>query len=126
MYKKIDKLIGNNIIFHIYENNKQIYLACYENNKLIISRNGKGYISTTFNFYLFLKKLNAVSIKKCNDIEYIIYCEYFISKVSIIQRYWKRYRIRTAKIRNDLVLHGLAEYFYHPSRISFFSAFDST
>jgi len=117
--KEIDKLLLNNVIFHIYENDRQIYLACYENNKLIVSRNGKGYNSTIYNFYIFLKKLNAVSIKKVNHIEYIIYCEYFISKVSIIQRYWKRYRIKTARIRNDLVLHGLAEYFYHPSRILF-------
>ena len=119
IYKEIDKLLLNNVIFHIYENDRQIYLACYENNKLIVSRNGKGYNSTIYNFYTFLKKLNAVSIKKVNHIEYIIYCEYFISKVSIIQRYWKRYRIKTARIRNDLVLHGLAEYFYHPSRILF-------
>ena len=116
---EIDKLLYNDVIFHIYENERQIYLACYENNKLIVSRNGKGYISTIYNFYTFLKKLNAVKLKKVNDIEYIIYCEYFLSKVLIIQKYWKRYRIRSARIRNDLVIKGLAEYWFHPSRLTF-------
>ena len=36
-----------------------------------------------------------------------------------IQKAWRKYRLRTSRIRNDLVLHGLAEYFYHPSRIEF-------
>ena len=36
-----------------------------------------------------------------------------------IQKRWRKYRIQTARIRNDLVLHGLAEYFYHPSRVNF-------
>ena len=36
-----------------------------------------------------------------------------------IQRSWRKYRIRTARYRNDLVLHGLAEYFFHPSRVKF-------
>ena len=36
-----------------------------------------------------------------------------------IQVAWRKNRLRTARIRNDLVLHGLAEYFYHPSKITF-------
>lgn len=34
-----------------------------------------------------------------------------------IQQAWKKYRIRTARIRNDLVIHGLAQYWFHPSRV---------
>ena len=34
-----------------------------------------------------------------------------------IQQAWKKYRIRTARIRNDLIIHGLAEYWFHPSRV---------
>ena len=41
------------------------------------------------------------------------------SYASKIQRRWRKYRLKTARVRNDLVLHGLAEYFFHPSRISF-------
>ena len=40
----------------------------------------------------------------------------FVEK--IIKAY-RRYRLKTARIRNDLVLHGLAEYWYHPSKLSF-------
>jgi len=38
---------------------------------------------------------------------------------NIIQKAWKKYRIKTARIRNDLVIRGLSEYWYHPSRMSF-------
>ena len=105
LLKEIDKLLYNNVIFHIYENERQIYLACYENNKLIVSRNGKGYISTIYNFYTFLKKLNAIKLKKVDHIEYIIYCEYFLSKVLIIQKYWKQFKIyRKKKLWNRIGL----------------------
>ena len=36
-----------------------------------------------------------------------------------IQIAWRKHRLRTARIRNDLVLHGLAEWWYHPSKITF-------
>lgn len=36
-----------------------------------------------------------------------------------IQVAWRKNRLRTARIRNDLILHGLAEWWYHPSRITF-------
>ena len=36
-----------------------------------------------------------------------------------ILKYYRKYRLRTSRIRNDLVIHGLAEYFGHPSRITF-------
>jgi hypothetical protein len=33
---------------------------------------------------------------------------------SIIQRAWRRHRLRTTRDKNDLVIRGLAEYFGHP------------
>ena len=36
-----------------------------------------------------------------------------------IQKVWRKYRLRTSRIRNDLVIHGLAEYWGHPSRMTF-------
>ena len=39
------------------------------------------------------------------------------SSIVKIQQAWKKYRIRTARIRNDLVIHGLAEYWGSPSRV---------
>jgi hypothetical protein len=36
-----------------------------------------------------------------------------------IQDKWRKYRLRTARDRNDLVIRGLAEYFGHPSRQNF-------
>lgn len=40
-------------------------------------------------------------------------------EVIIVQRAWRKYRLRTSRIRNDLVIHGLAEYWGHPSRLTF-------
>ena len=37
----------------------------------------------------------------------------------IIQRYYRKYRLKKARLRNDLVIRGLMEYFYHPSRLTF-------
>ena len=63
----------------------------------------------TIEFYCPTRSVYAHRI--CYD-----YKEYF---AEIIQKYWRKYRLKTARIRNDLVLHGLAEWWYHPSRISF-------
>jgi len=41
------------------------------------------------------------------------------SKLSLVQDAWRKYRVRTARVRNDVVLKGLAEYFGHPSRQDF-------
>jgi len=38
---------------------------------------------------------------------------------SVIQKAWRLHRLRTTRERNDLVLRGLSEYFWHPSRIDF-------
>ncbi len=36
-----------------------------------------------------------------------------------IIKYWRAWKLRTTRNRNDLVLRGLAEYFGHPSRQDF-------
>jgi hypothetical protein len=39
--------------------------------------------------------------------------------IVIIQRAWRKYFLRKVKLFNDSIVHGLAEYFGHPSRITF-------
>jgi hypothetical protein len=39
--------------------------------------------------------------------------------IVIIQRAWRKYFLRKVKRFNDPIVHGLAQYFGHPSRISF-------
>ena len=123
--KEINDLMENTntIIFHIEVDklpNKQVYVACFNNNRLTITSNKNNYhIITKYIFFSFLGKLKAKCIKKYDETEYIICCDYFKSKVSIIQRLWRKHYLRGARIRNDLVIHGLAEYWFHPSRISF-------
>ena len=39
--------------------------------------------------------------------------------IIIIQRAWRKYFLKKIKVRNDLIVHGLAMYFGHPSRICF-------
>jgi hypothetical protein len=39
--------------------------------------------------------------------------------IVIIQRAWRKYFLRIIKLKNDPIVHGLAMYFGHPSRITF-------
>ena len=56
------------------------------------------------------------------------YCDYFLREdlniivgvpyeVIVIQNAWRKYRLRTSRIRNDLIIHGLAKYWGHPIRV---------
>ena len=45
--------------------------------------------------------------------------EFKMLSAKYIQQAWRRYRLRTSRLRNDLVIHGLAEYWGHPSRLTF-------
>ena len=57
-----------------------------------------------------------ITIVKFNyDKKHIIYYD----RSKIILRCYRKYKLRTAKIKNDLVIRGLSELWYHPSRISF-------
>ena len=66
--------------------------------------------------HLFKKNVNFLNIF-INHYEIVFYLNKYA--IIVIQKAWKRYRMKTAKIRNDLVIRGLSELWYHPSRISF-------
>jgi hypothetical protein len=82
------------------------------------------YNSLTINHVMKLllkKNIHLIEIYGSIGIKYVNKILYNYKKVFAIkiQKAWRKYIIHGARIRNDLVLHGLAEYFYHPSRISF-------
>jgi hypothetical protein len=71
--------------------------------------------------FLLTLKIKSIEIYGSSGTIYINrtlydYKEYF---AEIIQKAYRRYRLKTARLRNDLVIHGLMEYFYHPSRMFF-------
>ena len=61
------------------------------------------------NVYGFINKLY---------IDEIIY-NFQYKYANIIQKGYRKYRLRTARIRNDIVIHGFSKYWGHPSRIDF-------
>ena len=65
--------------------------------------------------------INEIEIYGSVGIKYINKILYHYKSVfaETIQKFYRKYRLRTARIRNDLVLHGLAEWWYHPSRVNF-------
>jgi transketolase N-terminal domain/subunit len=69
-----------------------------------------------YNIKILIDNNKIQSFGRTKEILNINYKKVFAIK---IQKAWRKYIIHGARIRNDLVLHGLAEYFYHPSRISF-------
>ena len=72
--------------------------------------------------YWFLNKicLNSINLITNYNSNFIYKSrpDVYIS-VKIIQKSYRKYRLRTARIRNDLVIRGLTEYFFHPSRLTF-------
>ena len=72
--------------------------------------------------YWFLNKicLNSINLITNYNSNFIYKSrpDVYIS-VKIIQISYRKYRLRTARIRNDLVIRGLTEYFFHPSRLTF-------
>ena len=57
-----------------------------------------------------------ITIVKFNyDKKPIIYYD----RSKIILRCYRKYKLRTAKIKNDLVIRGLTERWFHPSRLTF-------
>lgn len=82
---------NNKLVLHIYDDYKRIYVAYFENNIWTITRNMVNiYFTEKYNIYSLLIKLNIQSIDKYNDIEYLIQCRYYIHKITIIQRKWKK------------------------------------
>ena len=43
---------------------------------------------------------------------------YQYTAANTIQKAWRKYFIRSARLRNDLVIHGLMEYWFHPNHIN--------
>ena len=66
---------------------------------------------------LFKDIIYKIKIYKKSSV-LICYC-YEKRCVNIIQREYRKYLLRTARIRNDLVIRGLTELWFHPSRVSF-------
>ena len=69
--------------------------------------------------YWFLKIncLNSIKLITSYNSNFIYNKKYKNSIV--IQREYRKYRLRTARIRNDLVIRGLTELWFHPSKILF-------
>ena len=71
--------------------------------------------------YLLNYQIKCIEIYGSVGLRYInkVLYDYKQSFAETIQRYYRKYRLKKARLRNDLVIRGLMEYFYHPSRISF-------
>ena len=79
------------------------------------------YNSNNLLIFLLKQKIKEVLIYGSIGIVYInktVFQELDIP-VNKIRSSWNRHRLRGARIRNDLVIHGLVEYWFHPSRLSF-------
>ena len=94
---------GSFITF-IYYNEEYIHYNCI-------------YFDNKKDLMLYLFKFDLTTIQLYGNIKKTYH--YKNIPANKIINAWKRYRIRTARFRNDLVLQGLAEYFFHPSRVSF-------
>ena len=82
---------NNKLVLHIYDDYNRIYVVYFENNRWSITRNRVNiYFTEKYTLYSLLIKLNIQSIDKYNDIEYLIQCRYYIHKITIIQRKWKK------------------------------------
>jgi len=71
--------------------------------------------------FLLSLKINSIQIYGSIGINYVdkIGFHYRYIAATKIQKAWNKYRTRTARIRNDLVIHGLMELWFHPSKINF-------
>ena len=88
-------------------------------------------LKTTNDNYLYSKKdliklllkyeLICIEVYGYIDKKYIDEIIYFFQYkyANIIQSGYRKYKIRTARIRNDLVIRGLTEHWFHPSKINF-------
>jgi hypothetical protein len=82
---------------------------------------------------IFFKHSKCV---RYHEIEYSVphftfdkrYCDYYLREdlnvivgvpyeVVIIQRAWRKWFLKNVRLRNDLVIHGLAMYWGHPTRV---------
>ena len=71
-----------------------------------------------FILYLLSQSIVSIVLYGSIGINYVNHEWYNVDvQARTIQKAWRQYRIRTARTRNDLVIHGLAEYWFHPSRV---------
>ena len=96
---------------------KNVFIIKYNGCYLLIYKGVKLCTKQELMKHLFNHVIYKIKIYKKSSV-LICYC-YEKRCAKIIQREYRRYRIKTARIRNDLVIRGLTEYFYHPSRLTF-------
>ena len=84
--------------------------------------NGNVLICTKNELLIYLLKVKIISIRKFGMIFFKWIDEYIYHYLDLhiikIQKAWNKYRIKTARLRNDLVIHGLIEYWFHPNNIN--------
>ena len=70
--------------------------------------------------FLLSIKINSIQIYGSIGIFYVdkIGFHYQYTAANTIQKAWRKYFIRSARLRNDLVIHGLIEYWFHPNHIN--------
>ena len=92
-----------NLKFIIRYDSYNLYAMHYNSSKNLLNKN---------ELMIVLLTLNIMSINIGKKLIYL-------KCVNVILRCYRKYKLRTAKIKNDLVIRGLSELWYHPSRISF-------
>ena len=86
-----------------YDSYYNLYAMHYNSSKNLLNKN---------ELMIVLLTLNIMSITIGKKLIYL-------KCVNVILRCYRKYKLRTARIRNDLVIRGLAERWYHPSRLTF-------
>ena len=86
-----------------YDSYYNLYAMHYNSSKNLLNKN---------ELMIVLLTLNIMSINIGKKLIYL-------KCVNVILRCYRKYKLRTARIRNDFVICGLTEYFFHPSRVSF-------
>jgi hypothetical protein len=110
----------------IYSGKQSIYLPTYV---YLIKKNNEFFVSNSMNFLRFLtfQELSDWFINYFKDKNFTIIqegpCKTLYNSddgyIKIVQKIYRKYRIKTAFVRNQLIMKGLAEYWYHPSKLSF-------
>jgi len=86
-----------------YDSYYNLYAMHYNSSKNLLNKN---------ELMLVLLTLNIMCIYVGKKLIYF-------KCIDVILRSYRKYKLRTARIRNDLVIRGLTELWYHPSRFTF-------
>ena len=109
------KFVSLNVNSLIYIRHDKYYNIFNLTNGLVLDKNGLVFNKDELLVYLLNFDIQTIFIYKYSYKRIFIYYK----GIDIIQRMYRKYKLRTANIRNDLVIRGLSELWYHPSRISF-------